>query len=108
MTQLLTDTFVAQACLKTLSHAMRRLTSVALPRDTDHKIADARKALRDAVQALRPVMNKLDFESRELEDRTRALCLVPVSSLVVHLERVVRDAARQLDRDVELTVSGET
>lgn len=98
--------FEAHANLKGLERAMRRFTDITLPDGVDARLVESRKDLRLALSGLRPVLHRLDKETRELEERTRALCLVPVQPLVVHLERVVRDTARELAKQVQLEVQG--
>ncbi len=105
--EILAGSFAAQGHIKKLELALRRFVSVSLPRDAAAEIAAARGQMREAITALRPVVSGLDKQSRELVDRSRALCLVPVSGLVVHLERVVRDVARELGQRVDVLVDGD-
>ena len=98
--------FEAHANLKGLERAMGRFIGITLPDGIDSRLVESRKELRLALAGLRPVLHRLDKETRELEERTRALCLVPVQPLVVHLERVVRDTARELAKEVRLEVQG--
>jgi chemotaxis protein histidine kinase CheA/ActR/RegA family two-component response regulator len=62
--------------------------------------------MRGAVQRLAESLRPLDADVRRLDERARDLCVVPVAPLATHLERVARDAAATLGREVRLVVEG--
>ncbi|HTE05700.1 MAG TPA: response regulator [Planctomycetota bacterium] len=62
--------------------------------------------MRAAANELRESLRQSWGNVRSLDDHARALCLVPLTPLAVHLERVVRDAAVALGRRVELVIAG--
>jgi chemotaxis protein histidine kinase CheA len=98
-----------------LAGALSALEAVRLPgagagaREVTRASGELRAAmtrLRVSTNALRDTLRHAWSNVRTLDDHARALCLVPVAPLVVHLERVVRDAAAALQRRVELHVQG--
>ncbi len=104
--EILADAFSAEAQLKGLRGAMRRLATVTLPDDADGEIVRVRNELRGAVYQLNPILRLLEKRARDLVDRSQSLSLVPVAPLVVHLERVARDTARALGRELRTRVDG--
>jgi len=98
-----------------LAGALSALEAVRLPRvgagprdiaRAGGELSAAITQLRATTNALRESLRQSWGSARTLDDHARALCLVSVTPLVVHLERVVRDAAAALGRRVELLVEG--
>jgi chemotaxis protein histidine kinase CheA len=98
--------------LQSASHELRK---VHLPRpgaskrevgrargEAENAITRVRRAVSQLADALRP----LDTDLRAVDECARELCLVPFEPLTNHLERVARDTAALLGREVEFAVEG--
>jgi chemotaxis protein histidine kinase CheA len=101
--------------LESVTRALGALEAVRLPRagagarETARTCGELRTAmarLRASCTELRDTLRQSQNDVRTLDDHARALCLVPATPLIVHLERVVRDAAAALGRRVEMAVEG--
>jgi two-component system chemotaxis sensor kinase CheA len=70
---------------------------------------DMRSSLQSLRQNLRTIANKTGRELRQLQDRAAQLRLLPASSVFPSLERVARDAADSLGKQIEFqTLGGES
>lgn len=112
---LLADSLGAKARLDELDRSIATLQAVRLPRDgaSGRDVARARNevdaatsSIRAACGTLGETLRQLDQHARDLDGRSRALCLVPVNPLLVHLERVARETAAALGRKVDVIVEG--
>lgn len=101
--------------LAELQRASRELQNVRPPRDgaTPREIARARgemqaasQRVRSAVARMADALRPLDRDIRIVDERARDLCLVPFTPVATHLERVARDTAALLGRELVFTVEG--
>ena len=53
--------------------------------------------------AITESMNKI---TRKLRDNAFSICLIPIDTLVVRFQRLVRDLSKELDKDIELITEG--
>src|SRR5207253_2157486 len=66
----------------------------------NHSINHVHKEMRNP-------MKELGFISNSLQEEVRMLRLVPVSSLLHHLTRSVRNLAQELDKKIEFIIRGD-
>jgi two-component system, chemotaxis family, sensor kinase CheA len=66
----------------------------------------ALRSLDDGAAAMRPVLQKLDAVTRELQGAVTQTRMQPVGNLFAKFPRMVRDLARQLNKQIELEMSG--
>ena len=101
--------------LDELQRASAELRNVHLPRPgaSKREVARARgeaenaiQRLRGAVHSLGDALRPLDGDLRAVDERARDLCLVSFAPLATHLERVARDTATLLGREIDFVVEG--
>jgi len=101
--------------LDELQRASHDLRNVHLPRPgaSKREVARARGEteeaidhVREAVRELSAALSTLDRDLRAVDVRARDLCLVPFAPLATHLERVARDTATLLGREIDFAVEG--
>jgi chemotaxis protein histidine kinase CheA/CheY-like chemotaxis protein len=98
-----------------LRRASQELRNVRVPRPgaSRRELARARGELDDAIQHIRDAVSELgkaliplDADIRNVDTSARDLFLVDFAPLATHLERVARDTATLLGREIEFTVEG--
>ena len=101
--------------LARLRRRFQQLRNVRVPRPgaSRHELIRVRGELDDAIGHIRSAMNELgevlnplDSHIRNVDFCTRDLCLVSFAPLATHLERVARDTATLLGREIEFVVEG--
>jgi chemotaxis protein histidine kinase CheA/CheY-like chemotaxis protein len=112
---MLADSLGAKARLEQLDRSISQLQSIRLPGDgaskrelerTFSEVDASTARIRVAFGRLGETLRQLDSHARDLDDQSRALCLVHVNPLLVHLERVARKAAQALGKDVDIVIEG--
>lgn len=113
--QTLQDALNANACLRVLERALEEACDISLLPD-DARPADLRRAraalldrrtrARAARLRLADALRQLDSHAAELVNCTLGLRLAPAGSLLAQLERVARDTAAALGREVRVEVAG--
>jgi two-component system, chemotaxis family, sensor kinase CheA len=66
----------------------------------------ALRSIDDGTAAMQPVLQRLDAVTSELQGAVTQTRMQPVGNLFARFPRLVRDLARQLDKAIELEVSG--
>lgn len=66
----------------------------------------ALRSIDGGAEAMRPVLQKLDAVTSELQGAVTQTRMQPVGNLFAKFPRVVRDLARQLNKQIELEMSG--
>ncbi len=103
---LLADSFIAESHAGRLFEALGEIVREELPEGASSSFARARTQMRDAVQGMQSVVRLLNAHAKTLAEHARTLGVAPVTGLIVHLERTVRDAARTVGREVDFDVDG--
>jgi len=112
---MLADSLGAQARLDELDRSIATLQGIRFPDREARKcefvralseVGTSAARIRAACGTLGETLRQLGQHARELDQRSRVLSLVPVNPLLVHLERVARDTAAAVGREVDVIVEG--
>ncbi|HEY3444840.1 MAG TPA: response regulator [Myxococcales bacterium] len=92
--------------LQSRSQELRRVIA-ALDQPALRKLtAEAREAIADARRALDADNAETAATLENVEERIRAICTLPVQTLIAPLHRTVRDLSRQLGKEARLSAVG--
>jgi two-component system chemotaxis sensor kinase CheA len=100
-----------------VSSAAERVTSLRVPVPLVDRLMtlagelvlarnQALRSLDGGTEAMRPVLQKLDAVTTELQGAVTQTRMQPVGNLFAKFPRLVRDLARQLNKRIELEISG--
>jgi two-component system chemotaxis sensor kinase CheA len=100
-----------------VSSAAERVTSLRVPVPLVDRLMtlagelvlarnQALRSLDGGTEAMRPVLQKLDAVTTELQGAVTQTRMQPVGNLFAKFPRLVRDLARQLNKKIELEISG--